>query len=137
MIIDTHAHISGPMEIWEYFRDFAGTEADAASAKYQYSDDQMRESLQGHLNSVASVGTDMQIISGRPWAIPTYLKREKTVMYITQQVNDMYARAMKVYPDRFACMATIPQVAGIGPKNCVEELDRCVNDLGFCGVRII
>jgi len=33
-------------------------------------------------------------------------------------------------------MATIPQVAGVNPRNCVEELERCVNDLGFIGVKI-
>jgi len=57
-------------------------------------------------------------------------------MYITQQVNDLFARCVGLYPDRFVAMATLPQVVGVSPANCVEELERCVNELGFIGCKI-
>jgi predicted TIM-barrel fold metal-dependent hydrolase len=85
---------------------------------------------------VAKVGTDLQFVVGRPWAVPTAFRRESAVMYITQQINDMFARCIKLHPDRFVGMATLPQVVGVNPRNCVEELERCVTELGFVGCKI-
>jgi 4-oxalmesaconate hydratase len=45
----------------------------------------------------------------------------------------MLARVHDLHPDRFIPMAQLPQTPGIGPQNCLEELERCVEDLGFVG----
>ncbi len=136
MIIDAHAHITGPAEIWDHFRELAGRAPGIQRAPIALSDQQLRDSLQDHLHGVAEVGTDLQFVVGRPWAIPTATRDEALVMYITQQVNDMFARCIGLYPDHFVGMATLPQVAGVSPRNCVEELERCVTELGFVGVKI-
>jgi 4-oxalmesaconate hydratase len=103
----------------------------------EITDDQIEESLKEHIADVSAVGTDFQLVVGRPGVIPTALQNEAAVMYITQQVNDMHARAVGLHPDRFTGMVTLPQVAGGKDMNLiVEEVDRCVEQHGFVGVKI-
>src|SRR5262245_52773508 len=135
MIIDMHAHITGPQEIWEHFRELAGMAPGVKPQPLQLSDDQLRESLKEHMQGVQDIGTDMQFVVGRPWAVPTAFRRESTVMYIAQQINDMFARCIKLFPNRFVGMATLPETVGVSPKHSVEELERCVKELGFVGLK--
>ena len=137
MIIDTHAHVTGPPEMYEYFRGLSGTSgAGARVGKFELTDERVEESLEDHLAEVGGVGTELQLISPRPWAIPTADRREALVMQITQQVNDMIARCVKLHPDRFVGLGALPQRPGVSPKTCAEEMERCVNDLGFIGFKI-
>lgn len=50
---------------------------------------------------------------------------------ICRQANDITAQHIKEYPDRFAGFATLSMA---DPKAATEELERCVKELGFCGV---
>jgi predicted TIM-barrel fold metal-dependent hydrolase len=137
LIIDTHAHVTGPMEMYEYFRGLAGTSgAGVRMRTFEYSDERLEEALQPHLAEVGEVGTDLQLICPRPWAVPTGDRRETLVMTVTQQVNDMVARAVKLHPDRFVGLGALPQRAGVSPRRCAEEIDRGVNELGFIGFKI-
>ena len=137
MIIDTHAHVTGPMEMYEYFRGLAGTSGGGSRPKPpQISDDRLEESLKDHLDEVAGVGTDLQLIAPRPWAVPTGDRREPLVMQIAQSINDMIARSVKLHPDRFVGLGTLPQAAGASIKLSVEEVERGVNELGFLGFKI-
>jgi 4-oxalmesaconate hydratase len=137
MIIDTHAHVTGPMEIYEYFRGFSGTSGGGSRpGKFEMTDEQIEASLVEHLEEVGGVGTDLQIIGPRPWAVPTGDRRQALVMHITQQINDMIARCAKLHPDRFVAIGALPQAAGVPIDVCLEEMDRCVNDLGFIGFKI-
>jgi 4-oxalmesaconate hydratase len=58
------------------------------------------------------------------------------VQTITVAVNNLLARAVKLHPDRFVGLAGLPQVVGMSPANCVDELERCVKELGFVGCKI-
>ena len=136
MIIDAHAHISGPDRVWEHFRELAGMAPGFKPSPLSLTDDEIRDSLVTQLGESAAVGTDMQFVVGRPWAVPNAFRRESTVMYITQQINDMFARCVRLFPDRLTGMVTLPQVAGVSPRNCVEELERCVTEYGFVGCKI-
>ncbi len=137
MNIDAHAHITGPLELYAHFRSISSTSGPGARPKLpEFSDEQLEESLKGHLVEVADVGTDLQLVSPLPWAIPTGDRRESVVEHITQGVNNMIAQSVKLHPDRFAGIGAIPQMVTQGTKFCLEELDRCVNDLGFVGIKI-
>ena len=136
MIIDAHAHVTGPMEIYQHFRALTGGSGPTRIASIKISDERLEASLQPHLNEITDVGTDLQLISPRPWAIPTGDRRESVVLSITQQVNDIVARAVGLHPNRFAGIAALPQAAGTDAKFCVDELERCVSELGFVGLKI-
>ena len=70
------------------------------------------------------------------WAVPTGDRRENLVLQITQSVNDMIARSVKLHPERFVGIGAIPQAAGQPISFCLEELERCVLELGFVGLKI-
>lgn len=50
-----------------------------------------------------------------------------------RQVNDSMAKLVKQAPDRLLAVATVPPW---GDAACIEELDRCINELGFVGVEL-
>lgn len=137
MLIDTHAHVTGPMEMYEYFRGLAGTSGQGARIHtFEFSDERLEESLAEHLTEVGGVGTELQLISPRPWAVPTGDRREGLVLAITQQVNDMIARCARLHPDRFTALGALPQRAAVNLKTCIEEMERCVSELGCIGFKI-
>lgn len=136
MIIDAHAHITGPMELYQYFRGLTGGAGPIRLSAPEISDERLEESLEAHLEEIAGVGTDLQLVSPRPWAIPTGDRREAVVLQITQSINDMVARVVRLHPDRFAGIGALPQAAGTDAKFWVEELERSVTELGFIGCKI-
>jgi predicted TIM-barrel fold metal-dependent hydrolase len=138
VIIDSHAHVTGPMELYEYFRGFTNVSGPAARGfrPFPISDDRLEASIAAHLNEVADVGTELQLIVARPWAIPTAERRGALVIGITQQLNDMIAQCARLHPDRFVGLGALPQSPSLSPKAAVEEIERCVNELGFIGFKI-
>ena len=50
---------------------------------------------------------------------------------ICRLANDITKQHIDEYPDRFAGFATLPMA---DPEAAAEELERCVKELGFCGV---
>lgn len=52
---------------------------------------------------------------------------------ICRKVNDAMAKSVKEHPDRLLGVAVLPPW---GDEDCLEELDRCVNELGVVGVQM-
>jgi 4-oxalmesaconate hydratase len=50
--------------------------------------------------------------------------------------NDMIHRVVGLFPDNFVGVCQLPQSPGVDPKNCIAELERCVNELGFVGCNL-
>src|SRR2546426_503115 len=100
MIIDAHAHITGPPRLAEHFREVAARAPGLPSQPLAISDEELKDSLKSHLEAASSVGTDLQLVVGRPQVVPTSLRQEAKVMFMTQQVNNMFARCVTLYPDR-------------------------------------
>jgi predicted TIM-barrel fold metal-dependent hydrolase len=50
---------------------------------------------------------------------------------ICRMANDITKQHMDEHPDRFLGFATLPMA---DPKAAAQELERCVKELGFCGV---
>lgn len=47
--------------------------------------------------------------------------------------NDLIARVVELYPDRFVGVCQLPQSPGVPIANSISELRRCVEELGFVG----
>src|SRR5205807_782660 len=45
-------------------------------------------------------------------------------------------RVCGLYPDNFIGVCQLPQSPGVPPDNCIDELERCVNELGFVGCNL-
>ena len=43
---------------------------------------------------------------------------------------------LNLYPKKFIGVCQLPQSPGVPPENCIPELERCVNELGFVGCNL-
>lgn len=59
--------------------------------------------------------------------------QEWLTLEMCKQVNDSMAKTVRQHPDRFLAVATVPPW---GDKGCLEEAERCLNELGFIGVEL-
>src|SRR5215212_1489611 len=136
MIIDTHAHVTGPAELYAFSRELQAAQGPFRPSRPDLPDELIAQSLTGHIDEVDSVGTELQLVSPRPWAVPTGDRREAVVEAVTRAANDMIGRATQLFPARFRGLAALPQSPATGLRRAVEELDRCVGELGFVGCKI-
>jgi len=87
----------------------------------------------GHLEMLDQAGTNLQLMSPRPFQMMHSEKPGKLVHWFTEATNDQIARTVKLMPDRFLGIAGLPQVAGEPITGVLGELERSVKTLGFKG----
>jgi predicted TIM-barrel fold metal-dependent hydrolase len=78
-------------------------------------------------------GTDVQLISPRPFQLMQSEKPAKLVHWFTEECNNIIHRQMKIFPGKWIGVCALPQTAGDPIKNVIPELERCVKQLGFVG----
>jgi predicted TIM-barrel fold metal-dependent hydrolase len=89
-----------------------------------------------HIQLLDEVGTDWAFLSPRPFTLMHSEKPDKIVHWFVQANNDAIAMACKNEPNRFRGVAGLPQCDGAPITDTFEEIDRCLNDLGFVGIMI-
>ena len=140
MIIDCHGHYTTvPDEMNDYrnaqFADLANLSRGNVSETI--TDDQLRESLEGaQIKLQRERGTDITIFSPRASAMAHHLGSEKANIYWAEHWNNLIYRICQLYPERFAPVGMLPQFPGVNPKNCLPEIERMVNELGFIGINL-
>ena len=142
MIIDCHGHYTTAPQALKDYR--AEQVAGLDNPDYRplppdlgITDDEIRESLEGaQLKLQRERGTDLTIFSPRAAGMAHQDGNEVTNKFWTEICNDMIYRACSLYPENFVAVCQLPQVPGISPKNCIPELERCVNELGFIGLNL-
>ena len=141
MIIDCHGHYTtAPRQLQEY-RDAqivglkSGTRP-ADRGALNISDDELRESVQPQLKFQRDRGTDMTIFSPRASAMAHHIGDATTSLHWTEHCNDLIYRVCGLFPDKFIGVCQLPQTPGVPPSNSIEELERCVNQLGFIGCNL-
>jgi predicted TIM-barrel fold metal-dependent hydrolase len=140
MIIDAHAHHTTPPELGNYRHILLASRGTHGRGRSGITEEKVAAALnepvfggKSHLGQMEEVGTDLQLISPRPFTLMHSEKPERIVQWYVQECNNVTAMQVKLFPNRFRGVAGLPQVAGIGPGNSVEELERCVKELGFVG----
>jgi predicted TIM-barrel fold metal-dependent hydrolase len=136
MIVDVHGHTTAPPELYAFNYSLLQSRGDYGLAKPQIGDERIAAALKGHLSLLREAGTDLQLIAPRPWGIPNAGVPERLVRAMTEAANDLIARQVALHPDTFRGLAGLPQCTGVSPGNCVDELRRCVEELGFVGCMI-
>jgi len=82
-------------------------------------------------------GVDLTIFSPRALGMDHQFGNEETNVIWARYCNDLIHRVCKMFPDHFAGVCQLPQVTGQKPGQAVfDELDRCINDLGFIGANL-
>lgn len=140
MIIDCHGHYTTAPKELELFRDrqLAGlADGNRALIKYDISDDQIRESVEkNQLKAQQDRGTDVTIFSPRAAGMAHHVGTPQTSVVWSRFCNDMVHRVCQQFPKNFIGVCQLPQSPGVPPANCIEELERCVKELGFVGCNL-
>ena len=137
MIIDMHAHTVAPPELYAYKGILLSGRGYHGRGALSISDERIEQFAKQNIDTMDSVGTDMQFLSPRPFQLMHSEKPTKIVDYWCEANNDVIAKQVKNHPDRFAGVCGLPQHADEkDTKHVVAELERCVRDLGFIGCMI-
>jgi predicted TIM-barrel fold metal-dependent hydrolase len=78
------------------------------------------------LADMDEAGVDIAILRIPCW-------QEWLPLDMCKTVNDGLAEHVKQHPDRFRAVAVVPPW---GTRECLKEMERCIKELGFCGVQL-
>ncbi len=140
MIIDCHAHVSAPTELWAYKASILSHRGVHGRGRVEVSDELLIAAANkkemapvGHLDMMKRNGIDMQLVSPRPFQMMHSAKPARVVHWFTEETNTLIARQTKLLPDKFIGVGGLPQAAGEPIQNVLPELERCIKQLGFKG----
>jgi 4-oxalmesaconate hydratase len=141
MIIDCHGHYTTAPAALQEFRDAQLARLNDATlpvpAEPEISDDEIRASIEGNQLRIARErGHDLTIFSPRASAMGHHVPDPHTAAEWARVCNDLIYRVTTLFPDNFAGVAQLPQVAGEPLDACVSELERTVTWLGFVGCNL-
>lgn len=144
MIIDCHGHYTttpAGVESWRTTQTTSqtghATEPTTPTAGFDVSDEEVRESIErAQLAMQQKRGIDLTLFSPRASWMGHHIGSEKTSLDWTRQQNELIARVCEAFPDNFAAVAQLPQSPGAPITESVNELRRCVDELGFVGCNI-
>ncbi|MBT32199.1 MAG: amidohydrolase [Thalassobius sp.] len=99
--------------------------------KYSPSIEQLQDIGELRVADMDKHGIDMQVLS---YTSPgTQMLKGDVGVAMAKKANDMVAAAINSFPTRFAGFASLPTA---DPIAAVNELERCVNELGFTAIMI-
>ncbi len=141
MIIDCHGHYTTAPASHNAWRDrqveAIGTGGDIDPAYPAISDDEIRETIEANqLRLLRERGADMTIFSPRASAMAPHIGNEAVARIWARRSNDLIKRVIDLYPESFAGVCQLPQSPGISIAHSIDELERCVTDLGFIGCNL-
>ena len=142
MIIDCHGHYTTAPRELELYRNaqlagLAEASRRPTAATLAVTDDQIRESIdKNQLKFQKERGTDLTIFSPRAAGMAHHIGDERTGKQWARLCNELIHRVCTLYPENFVGVCQLPQVPGISPANCVEELEYCVKQFGFVGCNL-
>ncbi len=140
MIIDCHAHVTAPPQLWAYKATLLAHRGAHGKGRLKITDDDIRTALHtpeiahlGHLPLLEELGTSRQLVSPRPFQTMHSERPTKLVHWFIEACNNVIHRQCEMYPETFLGVAGLPQCAGEPIEDALPELERCVNELGFVG----
>ncbi len=142
MIIDIHGHYTTAPPALGAWRDRQIASLDGSSAapkpsELRIPDDEIRASIASNqLARMDERGIDLTVFSPRASFMAHHVGGFDTSREWATICNDLVARVVALFPDRFAGAGMLPQSPGVDPKTCLPELDRCVTELGFVAINL-
>lgn len=142
MIIDCHGHFTTVPKTLHAWREkqLANVNDPANQPKHgdlKISDDEIRDAIQnGQLKLQQERGGDLTLFSPIAGQMAHHLGNQQTSYTWSELCNDLIYRVCELFPDNFAPVCQLPQSPGEAPGNCVKELRRCVEELGFVGCNL-
>lgn len=141
MIIDCHGHYTTAPDAHRDFRDaqlarLAGPGLPEPKPA-EISDEAIRESIEtNQLRLVRERGTDMTLFSPQASRMEHHVTDPATAREWARACNDLIHRVVRLFPRHFIGVCQLPQTPGGPLGDAVEELQRCVEALGFVGCNL-
>jgi predicted TIM-barrel fold metal-dependent hydrolase len=132
-VIDVHGHLSSPPAVRAFA--FNLTAFRNPGDRLTLSDADVRPAMDRHLRLLDARNIDLQLLSARPVAM-MHWEHPRLVASWTRTTNELIAQQCRLRPDRFAGVAQLPQCVDQDTSHCVDELERCVVDLGFVAATV-
>lgn len=140
MIIDCHGHyttVPAAHTSWREKQVSAWESGVRPPAYPQISDDEIRESIESsQLRLMDERGVDITVFSPRASAMAHHRGDADVSHDWARRCNDLVHRVTTLYPDRFVGVCQLPQSPGVPIEASVDELRRCVLQLGFVGCNL-
>lgn len=141
MIIDCHGHQTLVPDSHNTFRDAQLARLNDPSLprppQPESSDDEIREIIEkNQLRLIKERGGDLTIFSPRASKMEHHIGDGETSRDWSRACNDLVHRVTQLFPDNFVGVAMLPQRPGAGLAESIEELERCINELGFIGCNL-
>jgi OH-DDVA meta-cleavage compound hydrolase len=140
VIIDCHGHVSAPAQLWAYKAGLLASRGSHGRGGVKVSDEEIRTALniaeigpKGHLDAMHDHGTDVQLISPRPFQLMHSEKPAKLVHWFAEECHNVIYRQTQMYPKKLFGVASLPQAAGEPIERTLPELERCITQLSFVG----
>lgn len=136
MIIDSHAHLVAPESLYAHRAMLLADGGYHAGKATRISDDDIAACAAKNVALMDGVGTDVQLISPRPFHQGHSMQPSRLVEPWIASNNDVIARTVAMHPTRFAGVAGLPITPGNPVSDAFGELHRTVEELGFVGVLV-
>jgi 4-oxalmesaconate hydratase len=140
MIIDCHGHYTTapePHNLWRKAQVAAFNAGNPPPAYPEITDDEIVETIElNQLRLLKERGADMTIFSPRASAMEQHVGDEKVSDAWSRSCNDLIGRVVGLFPEHFVGVCQLPQSPGVSLKNSIQELERCVVELGFVGLNL-
>ena len=142
MIIDVHGHVSAPPSLMAYQGGLIAARGAHGKGGTGATLEQVRDSHhrplanwdnKSHIEHIDMAGIDRQLLSPRPFTLMHSEEPESIVRWFCEETNDIIKLAVDAFPDRFRGICGLPQSKDTTPDQWVEELRRCVTELGMVG----
>jgi len=140
VIIDCHGHYTTAPESHSLWRQaqLAAFEAHEPFPTYPtISDDEIVDTIESNqLRLLKERGADVTVFSPRASVMEHHRGDETVSAAWSRACNDLIARVVELFPDYFVGVCQLPQSPGVPIENSINELERCVNELGFVGLNL-
>jgi len=127
MVIDVHGHLTAPDSLYVYKANILSHRGSHGRGKVEVSDDEMIAFLnqptfntgKSHMDLLKEVGTDIQLLSPRPYQMMQAEKPAKVSQWFIEECNNLVAQQCRLFPNVFKGVCGLPQSPDISPKNCI------------------
>ncbi len=140
LIIDCHGHYTVLPKAHDAWREEQKAAFKAGTPCPPYpdiSDDEIRETIEANqLRLIKERGADLTIFSPRASAMAPHVGDETMAREWARRCNDLIARVVGLFPETFVGVCMLPQSPKADMAGSIEELERCVTELGFIGCNL-
>jgi 4-oxalmesaconate hydratase len=142
MVIDCHGHFTtAPKTLHAWRKHQLDSINDPANEPRKddlvVTDDEIRSAIEGgQLKQQQERGGDLTLFSPIAGQMAHHLGNEKTSRTWAELCNDLIYRVCGLFPRNFVGVCQLPQSPAVPPANCVPEIRRCVEELGFVGCNL-